>query len=399
MLARTPPRSPYSPYPSIDMPLPKPKPTHVCDAKCGFEGTKDEVLRHEKDCEAWRAWKQIQLARRRDSERKRREARQDKARQDQARQQEPLDADYLCYIADVEANAACSTADGKRQHDGTSAASSSRPGKRQRAREETAAKKLAAEARAAQEEAARQSHLATQKQLFLERTQADTQGFAKHLEASVPEFWTADAGEREEVPRDSVEFKKIQARFVKDVGVNGSSWPKATYKIERLFRIVQNRQWTAFEMRRWQTSQLQEDPVNLDFVAHPFPKDAELLWHGTAAGAAAKIQKDGFNRSAASGKAVLGRGVYFSTSPRLCLSGEKDSLFMHVYTPPDQNGFKHLLLCNVHLGNSVKGHASYHTFPPAVHSTVDSLTDVLKVCVQHDNSINVLYQLVVSWKH
>jgi hypothetical protein len=423
----------------------------VCDANCGFEGTEDEVLVHEKTCLAWRVWKQIKLAKRRDADRKRKERQQEtcyKHEQASLLVARLVDPQYLAYLAANPAGtASASTADDKcydlqcasgstaddKCYDLQCAASSEKPGKRQKKRADRAAQELAAQQRleearaadaaevqaqelaqelaaqerleegraadAAEVQAAIEAHLAKQKQLFLLRTQADAQGFAQQLEDNVPEFWTAVSGEREEVPRDSAEFKKIEATFQQGLRVDALAWPPADYSISSLWRIVNRDHWTAFEMRRMQTSKLQDTPEQT-FIAHPFPNDTKLLWHGTAAGSAAVIMKYGFNRSAgANGKhgAVLGRGTYFSPLPRLCLAGEKGCL-SHVYTPPDGDGFKHLLLCNVHLGNSIVGRSEYHTFPPAVHSTVDSLLHLSKVCVQHDHSINVLYELVVSYK-
>jgi len=55
----------------------QPTPTHVCDARCGFEGSKVEVLEHEKHCQAARAWKQSARAKRRESDRKRKQRAED----------------------------------------------------------------------------------------------------------------------------------------------------------------------------------------------------------------------------------------------------------------------------------------------------------------------------------
>ena len=405
--ASSPPRSPQYPPTSLTYicsASAAPKPTHVCDAKCGFEGSKDEVLRHEKDCEPWRAWKQIQLARRRDNERKRKERLQSQALLRQVVVTDVVgDLEHILRLAGgpVASSTADDQATAKRSNEGASSSQAhGKPGKRQRKRAHRAAQEQAAEdADAAEVEAAIDAHLAQQKRLFRERTQADALGFAKQLEDNVPEFWTAESGEHVEVTRGSEEFRKIEACFTQGLGVDAHAWPSCDYKIRSLWRTVNREQWTAFEMRRRQASKLQAPPEQTS-VPHAYPNDTKLLWHGTGEGSAAVIMKYGFNRSAgANGKngAKLGRGTYFSPLPRLCLSGEKGSL-SHVYTPLDGDGFKHLLLCNVHLGNSIVGRVEYHTFPPAVHSTVDSLLNISKVCVQHDSSINVLYEVVVSYK-
>jgi hypothetical protein len=160
--------------------------------------------------------------------------------------------------------------------------------------------------------------------------------------------------------------------------------------------------WTAFELQRSLAAEAMKHaelaPLQT-FNAHVYPNDCERLYHGTTFDAAGIITQHGFNRSAGTnGKhgSILGKGTYFSPLPRLSLSGEKGSL-SNIYTPPDSKGFKHLLLCNVLIGNSIVGKSDYNVFPPGAHSTVDVLQNPAKICVQQDNSINILYEVVVSY--
>jgi len=223
------------------------------------------------------------------------------------------------------------------------------------------------------------------------------------LAQNVPKYWTASAKAISEVPKDSDEFREIEAEVMLKLEIDKGHWRTVDYKVHALYRIINRAMWTAFELQRslaFDASKHKELVPQQTSTAHVYPNDCERLYHGTTVDAASVIMKHGFNRSAGTnGKhgSILGKGTYFSPLPRLSLSGDKGSL-SNIYTPPDNDGFKHLLLCNVLLGNSIVGRPDYHVFPPWVHSTVDTLKSPSKICVQQDNSINILYEVLIAYE-
>lgn len=87
----------------------------------------------------------------------------------------------------------------------------------------------------------------------------------------------------------------------------------------------------------------------------------QWLWHGTEEDSAAKILRNGFNRSLC-GKngTVYGEGVYFSVSADYALR----------YAKPDALGRKHIFLCSVLVGRYTQGHSRLKA-PPALPGSAD----------------------------
>lgn len=87
----------------------------------------------------------------------------------------------------------------------------------------------------------------------------------------------------------------------------------------------------------------------------------QWLWHGTEEDSAAKILRNGFNRSLC-GKngTVYGEGVYFSVSADYALR----------YAKPDALGRKHIFLCSVLVGRYAQGHRHLKA-PPALPESAD----------------------------
>jgi hypothetical protein len=383
------PQSPhYSPTPSWGggaAPAPQPAaaapprrqatPTHMCDANCGFEGGKGDVLLHETTCTAWAAWNVKRLAKRRASDRKRKQRQDDQANDHRS----AGDVEFAAYLLDV--------ADAK----GSA---------RKLAFDEDKEQKLAEHEKKTKERAAQ---LAKQHKLFAQQTAQQGQKLMRNLASNVPKHWTEDAKARFEVPKDSDEYREIEAELKLNLEKDKLRWQPCEYKLHALFRTVNRAAWTAFELRRILVQDAMKQrhscPEQTSH-AYMYPGDCARVFHGTTVGAAATIMQDGFNRSAGRNGAhgaILGKGTYFSPLARLSLSGEPGTL-SNVYTPPDADGFKHLLLCDVLLGCSIVGRPEYNVFPPHVHSTVERLNAPTKICVQHDSSINVLYEVVISYQ-
>jgi hypothetical protein len=403
--------------------LRQPTPTHVCEANCGFEGSKLEVLEHEKTCSKFAVWKPAALARRRESERKRKLRAQDAALTKLvAANTSKSEIEYQAYLAQIAADTKAAGKGGKAGRAKTSKASKAGKGRtlqpeghaswaaseveaREAAAEQAKQEHEAAERKAAQDKARQEeesSEHVRQRQKFCDDTETQANSYAKQLAENVPKFWTADAKPFCEVPRDSDEFKEIEAEVMLKLEIDKHQWRPVVYKVHALYRIINRPMWTAFELQRSLAAEAMKHaelaPLQT-FNAHLYPNDCERLYHGTTLDAAGIITQHGFNRSAGTnGKhgSILGKGTYFSPLPRLSLSGEKGSL-SNIYTPPDSNGFKHLLLCNVLIGNSIVGKSDYNVFPPGAHSTMDVLQNPAKICVQQDNSINILYEVVVSY--
>lgn len=374
-------------------------PTHVCDSKCGFEGSKAEVLEHEKACPAWAAWKAIALAKRRSEARKRKQRKTDADAKSAA-----LMADAAARYAAADSKRAASTPAARYAAAAASAASSKSAKKEAEtatALEKNERKRALAEEQTRKKDSA--TDLAHKLQVFQDHCEKQAKLFQEQLAGNVPKFWTVDDSPKFEVPKHSDEWNEIEAEFIRKLEIDSYLWPQCAYSLHTLYRTVSRAKWTAFELRR---NLIKEDMTHAEIqptepcTANRYPRDCARLFHGTSLAAAATISTSGFNRSAGqNGRhgSILGKGTYFSPLPRLPLCGETGSL-SNVYTPPDGKGFKHLLLCNVVLGNSILGKPEYDVFPPGVHSTVNRLTTPSKHCVQHDNSINVLYELVVSYK-
>lgn len=390
------PQSPtYSPTPSgwkpsaARAPSPPPAaaprqstPTHVCDARCGFEGSKVEVLEHEKHCQAAKAWKQSARAKRRESDRKRKQRAEDAAVAKLA----AANAGAVEFQAYLDEHAPPSSSKVARVLLWSA--------------EDQAKLEQAAQDKARYEESSEHDR---QRQIFCDDTEVKASGYAKQLAQNVPKYWTASAKAISEVPKDSDEFREIEAEVMLKLEIDKNQWRPVDYKVHTLYRIINRAMWTAFELQRslaFDASKHKELVPQQTSTAHVYPNDCERLYHGTTVDAASVIMKHGFNRSAGTnGKhgSILGKGTYFSPLPRLSLSGDKGSL-SNIYTPPDPEGFKHLLLCNVLLGNSIVGRPEYHVFPPGVHSTVDTLKNPSKICVQQDNSINILYEVLIAYE-
>ena len=379
----------------------QPTPTHVCDARCGFEGSKVEVLEHEKHCQAAKAWKQSARAKRRESDRKRKQRAEDAAVAKLAAAN--LGAvEYQAYLDELDQHPPGLNMPSKADKAG----SQHPPSRRKAARvllwsaEDQAKLEQAAQDKARHEESSEHDR---QRQIFCDDTEAKASGYAKQLAQNVPKYWTASAKAISEVPKDSDEFREIEAEVMLKLEIDKNHWRPVDYKVHALYRIINRPMWTAFELQRslaFDATKHKELVPQQTSTAHVYPNDCERLYHGTTVDAASVIMKHGFNRSAGTnGKhgSILGKGTYFSPLPRLSLSGDKGSL-SNIYTPPDPEGFKHLLLCNVLLGNSIVGRPDYHVFPPGVHSTMDTLKNPSKICVQQDNSINILYEVLIAYE-
>lgn len=398
-------RAPTPPTPAAPR---QPTPTHVCDARCGFEGSKVEVLEHERHCQAAQAWKKSARAKRRESDRKRKQRAEDAAVAKLVA--DATAVEYQAYLAQTAAEAAAAVAEAG------PAPSSSKPRIKAGSKPHTSSSKAArvllwsAEDQAKVEQAAQDkaryeesSEHDRQRQIFCDDTEVKASGYAKQLAQNVPKYWTASAKAISEVPKDSDEFREIEAEVMLKLEIDKNHWRPVDYKVHALYRIINRAMWTAFELQRslaFDAAKHKELVPQQTSTAHVYPNDCERLYHGTTVDAASVIMKHGFNRSAGTnGKhgSILGKGTYFSPLPRLSLSGDKGSL-SNIYTPPDPDGFKHLLLCNVLLGNSIVGRPDYHVFPPGVHSTVDTLNNASKICVQQDNSINILYEVLIAYE-
>ena len=122
------------------------------------------------------------------------------------------------------------------------------------------------------------------------------------------------------------------------------------------------------------------------------------LWHGTEEDSAAKILRNGFNRSLC-GKngTVYGEGVYFSVSADYALR----------YAKPDAEGRKHIFMCSVLCGRFTQGHRRLKV-PPALpgstdgaelyDSVVDNVDRPSIVVIFNDSQVLPQYLLTVMEK-
>jgi hypothetical protein len=222
---------------------------------------------------------------------------------------------------------------------------------------------------------------------------ADSKASLIALQEHTSKYWTADAPLYGPVSACSAEWKEVELEFRNSFSreKNASDWH--VHQINRIQNLHKN---ATFQAQRLMISKDQQKPA-ITTRSYEYPNDLRNLWHGTKKEAVEPIVNYGFDRSAMGNNgAVLGVGTYFSTDVDLPLTGECGNADR--YTPPDKNGYKHLILSEVIMGNSVIGDKSYTIFPPGVHSTVDDLKKPEKVCIHHDNNTHAIYHLVLKKK-
>ena len=125
------------------------------------------------------------------------------------------------------------------------------------------------------------------------------------------------------------------------------------------------------------------------------PRNERWLWHGTSEDAAAKILRNGFNRSLCGKHGTLyGEGVYFARSPDYALR------FAH----PDVHGRRCLFLCSVLCGKYTKGHSALKA-PPALpggdddelyDSVVDDVANPRMAVIFNDAQALPLYLITID---
>ncbi|XP_018091253.1 protein mono-ADP-ribosyltransferase PARP15 isoform X2 [Xenopus laevis] len=162
------------------------------------------------------------------------------------------------------------------------------------------------------------------------------------VEANNPPTWTA-MGTSEylivELPRDSTEFKTIENDFL------NSAKPLCSQVIK--IKRVQN-------VKLWRIFEVQKEYVQ---SCHPNQQNHRCLYHGSSEGTVAKISKFGFNRSFCGRNATrYGKGTYFAKHA----SYSCDDL----YSVPDENRHKHIILASVITGKWCLGKRHYLEPPP-----------------------------------
>ena len=226
---------------------------------------------------------------------------------------------------------------------------------------------------------------------LLESMQAHNTELMQMLQDHTPKFYRSPGKPYDEVLFGTDEWNELTQEF----DASARLFPDGHhYSVHRIYRIQSDSQNRAFQARRLMLRNDNPQPL-ARFRAYDFPNEVARVWHGTNRDTVPKIVKTGMDRSASGGNgAALGSGIYFSPTVQLPLDGECGN--RHRYCPPDNGGYKHLILAAVILGHIVVGDPGMKVFPQGVQSTVESLDSFTKICSHADDNHLPLYHFVID---